>query len=105
MKIKDFLTQDNWIKGDEAVNGFDAWVEPNSAEAVKWCLSGALERCYENNLPTLHTKLMQSICEVIHQREPEDLDTMYPKEAIVRFNDDPFTKFEDIQKVLKHADI
>ena len=47
MKVKDFLTEDKWIQKFGAINSEGVWVSANDESAVKWCLIGAIYKCYE----------------------------------------------------------
>lgn len=49
MKVKDILRVDNWCKGAGALDHLGKAVGPRTAHACKFCLAGALYRCYEGN--------------------------------------------------------
>lgn len=46
VKVKDFLTPENWCKGEMAVDLAGNPVSWQSSEAVKWCVLGAIGKCY-----------------------------------------------------------
>jgi len=51
MKIRELLSDElTWTKGasGRTREGFSCL--PDSVDAVRWCLSGAVERCYEGRL-------------------------------------------------------
>jgi hypothetical protein len=69
---------------------------PESPDANCWCLHGAIIKCYgrqNDEASEARTKLYKAIEET------------YGRNSIAMFNDDKRTTFEDIQKIIKEANI
>jgi hypothetical protein len=59
MKIKELLTDESkWCKGMFASDVADYEVAPESAAAVKWCLLGAIYKCYGRKKKTKHGTML-----------------------------------------------
>ncbi len=52
-KVKDVLRVDNWIKGHGAVDQAGNALNPRFASACKFCLAGAIYKCYEDEQTVL----------------------------------------------------
>lgn len=101
MKVKELLSSaDRWCKGHYAIDVNDEPVSYYHPEAVKFCLSGALEKCYSPLGDDYHAafdKLGKAVSTYTDGKF-DDLD-------FESFNDDLETRFGDIRNVLEIADI
>ncbi len=97
MKIKTFLTKDNWIKGHKAVNRDGTPCEPELVHGVKFCVVGALDATTRSRSSYL------KLYGFLRQQEfNPQLSDMAP---VSRWNDDPATTFEEVRAVLEYLDI
>jgi hypothetical protein len=95
MKIKELLsTPDRWTQGWFAKIG-DFPTNVDNPEATCFCLLGALSRCYEERAEPI-----MKIRAAIHELFPEYQKYNTP---ISLFNDRQ--TYEDIMKVVNHADV
>lgn len=47
MKVQELLTDETkWTRGEYALNAMGCPANPRAAGAVRWCLAGAIQRCY-----------------------------------------------------------
>ena len=46
MKVSEILTERSWIRFAFATNASGFSVAPEDIDACKWCLAGAIRRCY-----------------------------------------------------------
>ena len=82
-------TPDRWTKGYWARTENGAETSPRDPNAVCWCLSGAVTKCYEDDrISEIWLRLRSKL-----GKNP------------VTFNDDPATTHEDVLRVLKELDI
>lgn len=96
MKIRELLTDESkWTKGSSARYDNNFVCLPASEDAVKWCLMGALVKCYS------YTPESYTIQEKMRNY------TIKTKGFynIVYFNDHGSTKFEDIKTLIDALDI
>lgn len=88
MKAYELLADpESWIKGTVAKNKNNEPVKPLSQLAVKWCLIGAVYKCYPNNKFSMLTKLSNRIYDVSV------------------WNDHPHTDHSMVISLLKELDI
>jgi hypothetical protein len=102
MKVRELLSApEAWTKGYYANDKDGGMVYPESEEAVCWCLSGAINRCYSglSDRRFAEAKLEASIRELFPNLKVHQHDSL-----IVAFNDHKAT-YGDIRKVVEHADI
>ena len=96
MKVKELLTDESkWIKEWFAMSERGRYVPPNSRLACKWCLRGAIRRCYEvvDNLYTDNVvDVEQKVVNVIGM-------------SIPKWNDAPERTFADVKKLVEELDI
>lgn len=97
MKIRELLSDaSKWCSINYAKNKEGQDTDVRSADAVCWCLEGAIRHCYE-------------IYEyaVVSQKLTKASYKLFPKRSIALsvFNDDPLTTFEDIQQLVTFADV
>lgn len=101
MKIKNLLKdKSKWTKGTSYRNKYGHSVN-NIKCADRFCLSGALDKCYTNDRAKWEAigKLEDAIKTYIGNPH------FNSGNVIVKFNDAASIKFKDIQAVLKIADI
>ena len=99
MKVKDLLTRENWIKGCYAKNLHGEPISPESQHACKWCLVGALQRCYPANKSEYET-IVPKIQDYLKLKGFESF--ILP---ISSWNDKFETTFEDVIKLANDLDI
>jgi hypothetical protein len=91
MTIKDVLTDESkWHKGDLAMSPTGARVSPNSPSAFKFCLLGALEKCYTGEE---------------YEEKKAKLYEANQCFSIVLFNDSPSTTFADVMALVEKAGV
>jgi hypothetical protein len=94
MKIQELLDlPDKWTTGSRARNDRDLFVEPGSEEAVKWCLMGALDKCYPLNG---HARARMAIEHELFK---------WGWKSIEAFNDSCLTTFEQLREVIIAANV
>lgn len=91
MKVKDFLTKDNWTKIAMARGANGLSIDPCSPDAVKWCMMGAIKKLYPADQ-------RDSVLFRLTQFSIKRHDKM-----IATTNDD--CSFESIKKLLDEADV
>jgi hypothetical protein len=99
MKVKDLLsTEDKWTKRHAARNKLSVPVQVHDLTAVKFCLMGALDKCYLGGSPDVNAylKAYNTLNRVILNTKGK---------SIITFNDDDNTTFEDIKRVLEDTGI
>lgn len=98
MTVKDFLNNPKkWTQGANARNKLGEAVNIDSNDACSWCLSGAILACSPP-----HGLLRETLCVSILRSIKE----LYPNfDSIQGFNDHYNTTFEDVKKVLEHANV
>jgi len=99
MKVSEFLTKDKWCREHHAVDACGEPIAAKSEFAVRWCLLGVAEVCYNTGdivCTPLHTKVLN----IIQKRYP---DRDYAGWSF--FNDDPLVTFDDIMEVVREADL
>lgn len=98
MKAHELLSgPSKWTKGTFAESALGP-VLHNSVDAVKWCLSGALMRCY--GVDTL------SIGDPLYIKVLTQIQTEFPEHnAICEWNDDPSRTFEEVRAILLKLDV
>lgn len=89
MKAYELLANpENWTKGNFAKDANNNRVSIDSPSAVKWCLDGALMKCYKNN----------SYLDMYRKLQTEH-------QNIVKWNDHPHTNHAMVIALLKKLDI
>jgi len=93
MKIKELLSDESkWIKNNIALNANEEVRAATSKDAIKWCLLGALQKCY-------HKEVVN--CNKIYDKIEEFI---YPK-AIHQWNDSNEITFSDVKNLLEKLDV
>jgi hypothetical protein len=101
MKLGDVLTSEKtWIKGYAATNAENIAVHPRSEEAVQFCLLGAVNKAADGNCRE-RAKLEEAAVDAAVKLGYLGIRRFT---ALVAFNDDAYTKWEDVQKLVKLAD-
>ena len=98
MKVKELLKNpENWTQGYHArdVNNIETGL--CSADATKFCLAGAVIRCYALTNNEVLNKIMDYL--KTHGDLPDGIDT------IAGFNDNPNTTHEKILEMVTALDI
>lgn len=92
MKIRELLKdQSCWIQGRLAIDMNGCETSAESLDACKWCLIGALYKCYSN--PDERISIKDKI---------RDKTQFY---SVVFYNDRPERTFKDIQRLVDELDI
>lgn len=95
MKIYELLdSPDKWCKGNLAVNKSNEPVMEDEKSACKWCLIGALYKCYSDS-----TQIVLDTEYLLSKKLRVDIN------EIEVWNDDPNTTYEDVIKLCKELDI
>jgi hypothetical protein len=100
MKIKELLvSEDKWARKGFAFDKDDRMVFGASPDAVKWCLLGAVGKCYQGAEGEAVRELLTA--ELTTKDTPEhDLPG-----SISQWNDNPKTTFADVRKLVEKLDI
>ncbi len=88
LKVQELLNKDNWIRGTNARDKYNNSINARSLEACKWCLWGAVIRCYEKSTFTITEKIEKKV-----------------GNTITGWNDDVFRIYEDVEDLIKELDI
>lgn len=89
MKVRDFWTEETWVKHHYAVDKVGRGVECESPDACKWCLHGVIRKVYAN--PHDEREAIDRLVKVIHTTE------------VINFND--YSTWEQIKAAVDAADI
>lgn len=101
MKVRDLLCDEGkWCKGANAVDANGDVVHPLSKHACRWCLLGAIIRCYGERPSCPGTPGNLPLKEIRKQLGPPT--KVIP---ISTWNDARTTNFADIRRVLELADV
>lgn len=93
MKIKDLLTDESkWVQQTYALDEVGNNVYSNNPNATRWCLVGALYRCYGDS---------STVLSVIYRK----VYTAIGNQLISEWNDDPDRTFADIKHLIDTLDI
>lgn len=91
MKIRELLTDKNkWIKHNDAVDIKGRVVASKSSEAIRWCLFGAIQKCYPNKKGI---KIMNMLYSEIKC------------DSIKLWNDKPSTTFRKVKTLVEKLDV
>jgi len=94
MKPSEFLTKERWTKGTFARDATDMPVPYMSDTAYKFCVAGTL---YRLGLEFKEVRLLGELALLLFPERKI--------QVLVEFNDHPDTKWEDIQTLLKAANL
>lgn len=100
-----------WIQGWPARDKDGKNVPPNSAGAIRFCMLGAIEKCYNADALAMKAKLAEHILtnKLLGDNEQKCLSHLEGKVknqvAISSLNDEKTTTFEAVQSLLKQLDI
>lgn len=98
MKLqKLFSNSKRWTKGAEARSKTGRSVDPKSRQAVCWCLSGAITKCYSNWSERI--RVFAKVASFMRA------GVMYAPYFIANFNDRPQTTIAQIRKIVKRANV
>jgi hypothetical protein len=92
MKIKDLLTdRSRWVQGPVAMDRYGRSVYPESRWACKWCLWGAIEKCYSNWDDVLVVR--------------DKLYSVLPYPNIIEWNERRGRTFDEVRAAVVAADV
>lgn len=87
MKIRELLSDETkWCKNDVAQDKDGSAISATSDDACKWCLVGAIDKCYTDSTEDIWLKIYK-----------------YLNMSIGKFNDSH--NFEDIKNLVEELDI
>ena len=95
MKVKEFLNEENWHQGSDAADTNGMPVPASSDKAAKFCVLGAIARCYDRQ----HWYEIASKCRSIISSKSNGYI-----ESISSFNDNA-DSFDVIRELLEEADV
>lgn len=109
MTVQELLSsKEKWTQGDTARTKEGYATGVSRADAVSWCLTGAVLKCYPTKSEQLEAekKLQRAIYRIsgVHSSVTSSVDKQNEL-VIIEFNDDPFRTFEEIQEVVKLAGV
>ncbi len=94
MKVKELLSNESkWTQKAVARDKDNNWCYPYAETAAKWCLVGAIQKCYPNDTIRIKTLLLN----LIHKS--------FEYHGLENFNDNRRRKFEDIKQLVERADV
>lgn len=100
MKILDLLNnKTKWAKKHLALDADGYSVGVCSSTAVRWCLLGAITKCYETAPDRLQAIFLLSAA------LPKQYQTRCSYEDIISFNDRPATTFRRVRALLKKSNV
>lgn len=104
MKLKELLDKpEKWTKGVSArdSNGYKAG--PLNENAVCWCLTGAIYKCYPEFSAAfdIYEKILDAAVELRYWVFTD----VWVTATIINLNDREEITFEDIKAIIEHADI
>lgn len=93
-----------WIKNTEAVDKEDHWIEPQSKDAIKFCITGAIDHVCSmknRNFYVCRVWLDEQIATIVDTVSSSPNSDLAPvRNLIVGFNDCYTTTFKDVRRVL-----
>lgn len=98
MKLLELLDNSSkWIKYHlgETAKGYP--VPGYDPSAVCWCLRGAVQKCYPENITKVEGKLRRTIARMFPRK--------WKNNCVADFNNDPKTTFALIRRVIKAAKV
>lgn len=105
MKVKELLcSKDKWTQGIMASDANEDPVLARSGTATKWCLLGAVVRCYDPNNPSFDISpvaraIVARLCDVIRKK----YNVVGGYLSLPEFNDTH--TFDEIKAILDEADV
>jgi len=88
MKIKKFLTKARWCQGEWAKDKNGNYCAVLSRKAVKFCLMGAVAKCYPGRTLAIGARLRDAL-----------------GMCVTTFNDSPLTTFKEVKALVTRLDI
>ena len=103
MTVRNLLSDESkWAQGYYAFDKDGNQVECSEKKACKWCLIGALAKCYPKDIDSAEFwDKQQRILRTIYKLFPED----YHQSGLVGWNDSRETTWEKVNKVLDEAGV
>jgi hypothetical protein len=108
MKVLDLLkTEKQWIKYYLGKTKAGEHVAGNHPDAVKWCLLGAIQKCYTGLQvkPSRYEWAVNRLMKAIRALHPEYRKITFTSSIIPDFNNIHTTTFRRIRRVLKKANV
>lgn len=103
MKIRQLLSSPKkWTQEYYSYDKDGNRCEPNSKEAVCWCLGGAVLRCYSHKNITQREKIIVKLQKVLNGKLDRVKEHGNP---ISGWNDFPGRKFEEVKALVDELDI
>ena len=96
MKIQKLLkTKRNWIKFRMGADKYGRYANPVGVSAAKWCLIGAIYKCYGiDDVRT--TRIIKKVRKELNMRGGDGIDD---------WNDDPNRTFKDVRALVRKLNI
>ena len=95
MKVSELLTDENkWCQQAFAMDKYGDAVSSRDVDACKWCLSGALMKCYSIEAPVDQTEYM------LHHRK-----LMEVVGDLIDWNDAPERTFAEVREAILKAGV
>lgn len=107
MKVHELLDNESkWAKGSYAFNAEGRYCYEWADEACKWCLLGAIHRCY----PCINMEIPEEERELSEQERvigllEQELRNMGISTGIANYNDAPDTTFEQVKTLVTKLNI
>lgn len=111
-KLTDILTDESkWCKRSSGRTIKNDMVDWRHESACKWCLMGAIFKCFNFSSPEFETTREEYIMTI--SKLQKSIDFFYPHfrkhedpiGTIIQFNDFKYTTWSDVQKVLQEAGV
>lgn len=89
MKLQDLLVNETkWLQGCYSKDKYGNTVNPHSDLACRWCLVGAIQKCYY----PIPSKVWYKIADHLNENP-------------IAWNDEPGRKFSDIRKLIEDLNL
>ena len=99
-----FSSARKWVKFRLGVDADGNGTLPDASDAVRWCLLGAVHKCYPGYGRDTQAAIIR-LRDVISGLYPEFVDRYSDAGTIVNFNNDAKTDFRKIKRVIKAANV
>jgi hypothetical protein len=96
MKVRELLRDETtWLQGRVARDARGAKVVPEDATAVRWCVVGAIARCYGPRQEAIWPRVLAGL----------GLEARKDPSRIARWNDQTQTTFAAVRRLIDTLDI
>lgn len=104
-KVKTLLSErTRWCKGTLARNKYRHAVKVESDSACKFCLVGAINRIYGDDYYK-NQPIKKKLASSINKLFPQFASGYSDENTIIRFNDSSTVTYDDVKKVISHANV